>query len=94
MSNQDQIVIVSAKRTPLGGFQGSLSSLPSPELGATAIKSAIAEAGITGNDVDEVIMGCVLPAGLGQAPARQASIKAGVHLKRAQQRLTRCVALV
>ncbi len=81
MSNQDQIVIVSAKRTPLGGFQGSLSSLPAPELGATAIKSAIAEAGITGNDVDEVIMGCVLPAGLGQAPARQASIKAGVHLQ-------------
>lgn len=81
MSNQDQIVIVSAKRTPLGGFQGSLSSLPAPELGASAIKSAIAEAGITGNDVDEVIMGCVLPAGLGQAPARQASIKAGVHLQ-------------
>jgi acetyl-CoA C-acetyltransferase len=80
MSNQDPIVIVSAQRTPLGGFQGSLSSLAAPELGATAIAAAIEKAGITGNDIDEVIMGCVLPAGLGQAPARQAAIKAGVHL--------------
>jgi acetyl-CoA C-acetyltransferase len=80
MSELDPIVIVSAKRTPMGGFQGSLSSLPAPELGANAIKAAIEEAGITGNDVDEVIMGCVLPAGLGQAPARQAAIKAGVQL--------------
>lgn len=80
MSNSDPIVIVSAKRTPLGGFQGSLASQAAPELGAVAIKSAIAEAGLTGNDVDEVIMGCVLPAGLGQAPARQAAIKAGVKL--------------
>ncbi|WP_299263226.1 acetyl-CoA C-acyltransferase [uncultured Psychrosphaera sp.] len=80
MSNQDPIVIVSAQRTPLGGFQGCLSSLAAPELGATAIAAAIEKAGITGNDIDEVIMGCVLPAGLGQAPARQAAIKAGVHL--------------
>ena len=80
MSNQDPIVIVSAQRTPLGGFQGSLSSLAAPELGATAISAAIEKAGITGNDIDEVIMGCVLPAGLGQAPARQAAIKAGVRL--------------
>lgn len=80
MSEQDPIVIVSAKRTPMGGFQGSLSSLPAPELGATAIKAAIEEAGVTGSDIDEVIMGCVLPAGLGQAPARQAAIKAGVDL--------------
>lgn len=80
MSNQDPVVIVSAKRTPLGGFQGSLSSVSAPELGSVAIKAAIEEAGITGNDIDEVIMGCVLPAGLGQAPARQAAIKAGVKL--------------
>ncbi len=80
MSNQDPVVIVSAKRTPLGGFQGSLSAVAAPDLGAAAIRSAIETAGITGNDIDEVIMGCVLPAGLGQAPARQASIKAGVKL--------------
>ncbi|GAB2994654.1 acetyl-CoA C-acyltransferase [Psychrosphaera aestuarii] len=80
MSNNDPVVIVSAKRTPLGGFQGSLSSVSAPELGAVAIKSAIESAGITGTDIDEVIMGCVLPAGLGQAPARQAAIKAGVQL--------------
>ena len=80
MSNQDPIVIVSAKRTPMGGFQGSLSNVAAPDLGATAIQAAISEAGLTGNDIDEVIMGCVLPAGLGQAPARQAAIKAGVRL--------------
>lgn len=80
MSNLDPVVIVSAKRTPLGGFQGALSSVTAPELGAAAIKSAIESAGITGNDIDEVIMGCVLPAGLGQAPARQAAIKAGIKL--------------
>ena len=80
MSNQDPVVIVSAKRTPLGGFQGSLSSVSAPDLGDVAIKSAIETAGLTGNDGDEVIMGCVLPAGLGQAPARQAAIKAGVKL--------------
>ena len=80
MSNHDPVVIVSAKRTPLGGFQGSLSSVSAPDLGAVAIKSAIESAGITGTDIDEVIMGCVLPAGLGQAPARQAAIKAGVQL--------------
>lgn len=81
MSDQDPIVIVSAKRTPMGGFQGALANVAAPELGATAIKAAIDEAGLTGNDIDEVIMGCVLPAGLGQAPARQASIKAGVRLQ-------------
>jgi len=80
MSELDPIVIVSAKRTPLGGFQGSLSSLSAPELGATAITAALNDAGVSGDDVDEVIMGCVLPAGLGQAPARQAAIKAGVKL--------------
>src|SRR5690606_8813305 len=71
-------VIVSAVRTPIGGFMGSLSSLKATELGSIAIKEALNRAGIKGEDVSEVIMGCVLPAGLGQAPARQASIGAGI----------------
>jgi acetyl-CoA C-acetyltransferase len=76
--NADPVVIVAATRTPMGGFQGDLSSLTASDLGAVAIKSALERAGITGDQVDEVIMGCVLPAGQGQAPARQAMIKAGV----------------
>lgn len=80
MSELDPIVIVSAKRTPMGGFQGALSQVAAPELGAAVIKSSIAAANLTGEDIDEVIMGCVLPAGLGQAPARQAAIKGGVQL--------------
>ena len=71
-------VIVSAVRTPIGGFMGSLSSLKATELGSIAIKEAVSRAGIKGGDVSEVIMGCVLPAGLGQAPARQAAIGAGL----------------
>ncbi len=74
----DSIVIVSAKRTPMGGFMGSLSAVASTVLGATAIEAAID--GIDVNAVDEVIMGCVLPAGLGQAPARQATLGAGLPL--------------
>lgn len=77
MSN-DSIVIVSVARTPMGGFQGSLSALSAPELGAHAIKSAIERAGIKAEEVDEVLMGCVLHAGLGQAPARQAAMGAGL----------------
>ncbi len=73
-----EVVIVAAKRTPLGSFQGSLSSVPAVALGATAIKGAIEQAGIEPGDIDEVIMGMVLPAGVGQAPARQASKGAGV----------------
>ncbi|HEX2826545.1 MAG TPA: acetyl-CoA C-acyltransferase [Burkholderiales bacterium] len=72
------IVIASAARTPMGGFQGALKSLAAPELGAAAIRAAIERAGIAPADVDEVIMGNVLPAGLGQAPARQASLGAGL----------------
>lgn len=72
------IVIVSAARTPMGGFQGSLSSVPAVELGAAAIREAVARAGIQPTDVQEVIMGCVLPAGLKQGPARQASLGAGL----------------
>jgi acetyl-CoA C-acetyltransferase len=71
-------VIVSAKRTPTGKFQGLLKNHTAPELGAIAIKAAIEAAGISPSDVDEVIMGCVVPAGIGQAPARQAALKAGL----------------
>jgi len=80
MSTNDPIVIVSALRTPMGGFSGCLSNVNAPVLGANAIKAAVAEAKIASDQVDEVIMGCVLPAGLKQAPARQASIAAGLAL--------------
>ena len=73
-----EVVIVSAARTPIGSFQGALSSLAAPKLGAIAIREALVRAGVEGKDVDEVLMGCVLPAGVGQAPARQAMIGAGV----------------
>jgi acetyl-CoA C-acetyltransferase len=76
----DPIVIVSAARTPMGGFMGELSGVATPALGATAIKAAVEKSGITSDDVQEVIMGCVLPAGLGQAPARQAALGAGLPL--------------
>ncbi len=72
------IVIVSSVRTPMGGFQGSLSSVPAVDLGALAIREAVARAGIQPSDVEEVIMGCVLPAGLKQGPARQAALNAGL----------------
>ncbi|EXE58847.1 acetyl-CoA C-acetyltransferase family protein [Acinetobacter sp. 1542444] len=72
------IVIVNGARTAMGGFQGSLSGLTAPELGAVTIKEAIARAGLQSTDVEEVIMGCVLPAGLKQGPARQAMRKAGL----------------
>lgn len=76
----DPIVIVSAARTPLGGFQGSLASLTAPQLGAQAIAAALSRSGLPPEAIDEVLMGCVLPAGLGQAPARQASLGAGLPL--------------
>ncbi|PKG74039.1 acetyl-CoA C-acyltransferase [Shewanella sp. GutCb] len=79
LSNQD-IVIVAAKRTPMGGFQGALSSVASPKLAATAIKGLIQHSGLNADLVDEVLMGCVLPAGLGQAPARQATLGADLPL--------------
>lgn len=78
MSNMKEVVIASACRTPIGALQGSLSSLPGPKLGSIVIKEALQRAGIGGQDVSEVIMGEVLPAGVGQAPARQASIGAGI----------------
>jgi len=72
------IVIVSGVRTPMGGFQGSLATATATELGACAIREAVARAGIAAEDVQEVIMGCVLPAGLKQGPARQAALGAGL----------------
>jgi acetyl-CoA C-acetyltransferase len=76
--SSDTVVIVAAKRTPIGAFLGTLSGATSTQLGAAAIKGAIAASGIAGGDVDRVLMGCVLSAGLGQAPARQAALGAGL----------------
>ena len=74
----DPIVIASAARTPMGGLQGAFSKVTSPALGAAAVKEALKRSGVSADQVDEVIMGCVLPAGLGQAPARQAALGAGL----------------
>ena len=76
----DPIVVVAAFRTPMGGFQGALSQATAAELGATAIRAALAASGLEGAEIDEVLMGCVLPAGQGQAPARQAALGAGLPL--------------
>ncbi|MFG1420239.1 acetyl-CoA C-acyltransferase [Roseixanthobacter liquoris] len=80
MSTHDPIVIVSAARTPMGGFQGDLKDMTAPQLGAAAIGAALERAGLAPEAVQEVVFGCVLPAGLGQAPARQAAIGAGLPL--------------
>ena len=81
MSNaNDPIVIVSAARTPMGGFQGDFASLTAPQLGGIAIKAAVERAGVPADVVQEVIFGCVLPAGQGQAPARQAALGGGLPL--------------
>ena len=77
----DPILILSARRTPIGAFQGALSTLTAPQLGAVAMRAAIGSAGVPPADIDEVLMGCVLPAGLGQAPARQAALGAGVPIE-------------
>ncbi len=76
----DPVVILSFARTPMGGFQGSLSSVSATALGSSAVRAAVARAGVDGDRVDQIVMGCVLPAGLGQAPARQAAIGAGLPL--------------
>ncbi|MFC4295523.1 thiolase family protein [Novosphingobium tardum] len=77
-SAADPIVVLSYARTPMGGMQGALADVSATDLGATAVRGAVERAGIEGADVDRIYMGCVLPAGLGQAPARQAAIKAGL----------------
>ena len=80
MAHSEQIVIVGAKRTAMGGFMGGLAEVATTDLGAVAIKAALEQSGVAGDAVSEVLMGCVLPAGLGQAPARQATLKAGLPL--------------
>jgi acetyl-CoA C-acetyltransferase len=78
--SKDAIVIVSAARTPMGAFQGELKDFAAPQLGAAAIRAAVERAGVKPESIDEVIMGCVLPAGQGQAPARQAALGAGLPM--------------
>ncbi len=78
MTNTDPIVILSYARTPMGAMQGVLSDASATELGAAAVKAAVERSGVNGDDIERIYMGCVLPAGLGQAPARQAAIKAGL----------------
>ncbi|MFC2031355.1 acetyl-CoA C-acetyltransferase [Chloroflexota bacterium] len=78
MSKEQEVVIVSACRTAIGGFMGGLSTTPAPQLGGLVIREAIRRAGIDATSVDEVLMGCVVPNGMGQAPARQAAIYGGV----------------
>jgi acetyl-CoA C-acetyltransferase len=80
MTTNDPIVIVGAARTPMGGFQGDLVAASASELGAVSIRAALEKAGVPAEQVDEMIFGCVLPAGQGQAPARQAALKAGLPL--------------
>jgi acetyl-CoA C-acetyltransferase len=74
----EDIYIVSARRTPIGSFQGALSALTAPQLGAVAARAAIKDSGIDAAQIDETIFGCVLMAGIGQAPGRQAALAAGV----------------
>ena len=74
----DAVMILSAKRTPVGAFLGALAPMSAPQLGSVAIRAAVEAAGIQASDLEETLMGCVLPAGLGQAPARQAALGAGV----------------
>jgi acetyl-CoA C-acetyltransferase len=76
--NSDPVVILGARRTPVGAFQGALTNVTAPQLGAVAIKAALVDSGLAASSVDEVILGCVLSAGIGQAPARQAALGAGL----------------
>lgn len=80
LSPADPVVILSYARTPMGAMQGALSEVSATDLGAIAVKAAVERAGVAGEEIDRAYMGCVLPAGLGQAPARQAAIKAGLPL--------------
>src|ERR1700742_869321 len=76
----DPVVIAAYARTPMGGFQGALSAAKATELGAAAVKAAVERAGVATDAIEQILMGCVLPAGLGQAPARQAAIGAGLPI--------------
>lgn len=87
----NDVVIVAAKRTPMGAMLGNLSALSSPELGAVAHMAALSQSGIAPAEIDEVISGCVLQAGIGQAPARQAAIKAGIPNSTGATTIIKCV---
>jgi acetyl-CoA C-acetyltransferase len=76
--SSDPVVILAARRTPVGAFQGAFATVTAPQLGSAAIKAALADSGVAAAQIDEVIMGCVLTAGIGQAPARQAALGAGI----------------
>ncbi len=88
--NEDPIVIVGGARTPMGGFQGDLSDVPAPELGAVAIKAALRKAGVAPEDVDDVIMGVVLAAGMKQAPAGRLLLGRVSLQALAARQLTKC----
>ena len=89
-----KIVIVAATRTPMGSFQGSLSGLTAPDLGAVAIQTAVKQANISVNEIDEVIMGCVLPAGVKQALHVKRCVKRAYLIMSVQPRSTKSVVLV
>src|SRR6202790_4811786 len=76
--NSDPVVILAARRTPVGAFQGAFAAVTAPQLGSVAIKAALADSGVAASQIDEVILGCVLSAGIGQAPARQAAMGGGI----------------
>ena len=76
--NSNPVVILAARRTPVGAFQGAFAGVSAPQLGAVAIRAAIADSGMAPTQIDEVILGCVLSAGIGQAPARQAALGGGI----------------
>jgi acetyl-CoA C-acetyltransferase len=78
MPEPDPVVIIAAARTPIGGFQGDFKDLAAANLGAVAAKAVLARSGVASEQIDELILGCVLPAGQGQAPARQAALAAGL----------------
>ena len=78
MATTDPVVILSYARTPMGGFQGALGGVSATALGATAVRAAVERAGVAPDSIERIVMGCVLPAGLGQAPARQAALGAGL----------------
>jgi len=78
VSASEPIYIVAARRTPIGAFLGALSPMTAPQLGAAAVRGALESSGLAADQIDEVLLGCVLPAGLGQAPARQAALGAGI----------------
>lgn len=91
MSKQDSVVIVGGARTPMGGFMGSLSSVSATDLGAIAIEEAVKRAGIDKADVEDVTMGCVLPAGLKQGPAVRQCVKQACRMLPAPPPSTSCV---